>query len=422
MRVAVVSEFYPRRRDPVLGIWAHRQALAAQAAGAEIAGRRAAPGGAAAVEPAGRTPRGHRRRRRAARAALARRRSTACRSPTCRSCRPCARAPTPPGAHGPPRRCAWRCTACAGASRFDLVHAHNAIPAADAVRRTRRDVPLVVSVHGGDVLYTAPGSRAGDAAVRRALGAARLVAGQQRRDRRAGPPPRGRGDAGRAPRHRRARAHGGAQRDARRSSRSAHLVARKRHADVLRAVAVLSARHPTLRYQIIGDGPERAALARARRAPADRRPRQLPRPARPRGGARDRAPRDAVRDAEHRGGVRRRLRRGDGGRPAGDRLPRRARPGGDRRGRRRLRARATRRHRAAHAADRRAAVGPAPAARGRPARSCDGRSRTSPGGVAARRRSPPTSTPCDEAGPVRHRARTPGPPAALSPAARARAR
>jgi glycosyltransferase involved in cell wall biosynthesis len=29
---------------------------------------------------------------------------------------------------------------------------------------------------------------------------------------------------------------------------------------VLRAVAVLSARHPTLRYQIIGDGPERPAL------------------------------------------------------------------------------------------------------------------------------------------------------------------
>ena len=39
---------------------------------------------------------------------------------------------------------------------FDLVHAHNAVPAGDAVRRARpRGVPLVVSVHGGDVLYTA---------------------------------------------------------------------------------------------------------------------------------------------------------------------------------------------------------------------------------------------------------------------------
>ena len=36
MRVAVVAEYYPRRRDPVLGVWAHRQALAARDAGAEI--------------------------------------------------------------------------------------------------------------------------------------------------------------------------------------------------------------------------------------------------------------------------------------------------------------------------------------------------------------------------------------------------
>jgi teichuronic acid biosynthesis glycosyltransferase TuaC len=40
----------------------------------------------------------------------------------------------------------------------------------------------------------------------------------------------------------------------------AHLVARKRHADVLRALTVLGGRHPTLRYSIVGDGPERIAL------------------------------------------------------------------------------------------------------------------------------------------------------------------
>jgi glycosyltransferase involved in cell wall biosynthesis len=39
-----------------------------------------------------------------------------------------------------------------------------------------------------------------------------------------------------------------------------HLVARKRHADVLRALAVLKHRHPTLRYAIVGDGPERVTL------------------------------------------------------------------------------------------------------------------------------------------------------------------
>ena len=36
MRVAVVAEWYPSRGDPVLGIWAHRQALAARDAGAEV--------------------------------------------------------------------------------------------------------------------------------------------------------------------------------------------------------------------------------------------------------------------------------------------------------------------------------------------------------------------------------------------------
>src|SRR5271166_5778483 len=35
-RVLVVAEFYPSRRDPVLGIWAHRQALAARDAGATV--------------------------------------------------------------------------------------------------------------------------------------------------------------------------------------------------------------------------------------------------------------------------------------------------------------------------------------------------------------------------------------------------
>src|SRR3954468_22985136 len=36
MRVAIVAEWYPSPADPVLGIWAHRQALAARDAGAEV--------------------------------------------------------------------------------------------------------------------------------------------------------------------------------------------------------------------------------------------------------------------------------------------------------------------------------------------------------------------------------------------------
>ena len=41
-----------------------------------------------------------------------------------------------------------------------------------------------------------------------------------------------------------------------------HLVARKRHGDVLRALWLLRDSHPEIRYDVIGDGPERAALER----------------------------------------------------------------------------------------------------------------------------------------------------------------
>jgi glycosyltransferase involved in cell wall biosynthesis len=40
----------------------------------------------------------------------------------------------------------------------------------------------------------------------------------------------------------------------------AHLAARKRHADVIEALALLRGRHPGLRYVIVGDGPERQRL------------------------------------------------------------------------------------------------------------------------------------------------------------------
>ena len=36
MKVVVVAEYYPRAAEPELGIWAHRQALAARDAGAEV--------------------------------------------------------------------------------------------------------------------------------------------------------------------------------------------------------------------------------------------------------------------------------------------------------------------------------------------------------------------------------------------------
>jgi teichuronic acid biosynthesis glycosyltransferase TuaC len=279
VKVAVVAEFYPRRSDPVLGIWAHRQALAARDAGAEVRvlvlHRLIPPRASLAAGAAG------------AASALAR----LLREP---------RKQTHDGLEvsyvpylSPPRSGsyanwgAWAAPPLGLALRrlnrsfpFDLVHAHNAVPAGDAVRRARLDVPLVVSVHGGDVLHTAAapptGTAAGIAAVARGLGAARLVLANSR----------GIAELSRihgagetrvvhlgadlpSPRHssRRTESPGRAGMIGRIGGPPpaslvtvAHLVARKRHADVLRALAVLSQQHPTLRYEIIGEGPERVAL------------------------------------------------------------------------------------------------------------------------------------------------------------------
>ncbi len=264
MRALVVAEFYPSRRDPVLGIWTHRQALAARDAGAEVRvlvlhrlvpPRAAFAGGpAAAARSLGELVREPRAQRRdgleisyVPYVSPERRRSYATWS-------------------------AWAAPSLAATMAhvrrsfpFDVVHAHNAVPSGDAIRRACAlpplRAPLVVSVHGGDVLYTASQVRDGEPAVRRALGAARLVLANSE----------GIAELARAHGAREARVvHLGTDvpapaGTARRAGPPAlvtvaHLVARKRHADVLRALAVLTPRHPTLRYEIVGDGPERGAL------------------------------------------------------------------------------------------------------------------------------------------------------------------
>jgi glycosyltransferase involved in cell wall biosynthesis len=264
MKVAVVSEFYPRAADPVLGVWAHRQAVAARDAGADVRvlvlHRPLPPLSALRAGP------------RAAAAAAAR----AAAQPLHAQLDGIGvayvpfLAPPRPSSYGAWGR--WAAPSLALALRalrrdfaFDLVHAHNAVPAGEAVRRaglgssSKVAQPYVVSVHGGDVFHTAPGSVAGGQAVRAALGRARLVlansAGIERRCRVLGAPatcvvrlgsdlPAARAEPYPEPT----------------VVTTGHLVARKRHADVLRAVALLSDRHPALRYLVVGDGPERAAL------------------------------------------------------------------------------------------------------------------------------------------------------------------
>ena len=273
MKVVVVSEFYPRRGDPVLGVWAHRQTLAARAAGAEVRvlvlHRLVPPRASFAAGPGGPAH---------ALAELVREPRKQTHDGVAVSYVPYV---SPPRSGSYASWGAWAAPTLAPALRrlrssfgFDLIHAHNAVPAGDAVRRARLDVPLVVSVHGGDVLYTAAapptGSAAGATAVARGLGAARLVLANSRGIAELARA-HGAGETrvvhlgaalGTTPRPSRNAGLGG--RAARAGAPTlvtvAHLIARKRHTDVLRALAVLSQRHPTLRYAIVGEGPERTAL------------------------------------------------------------------------------------------------------------------------------------------------------------------
>jgi glycosyltransferase involved in cell wall biosynthesis len=257
VKVAVVAEFYPRAHDPVLGVWAHRQALAARDAGADVRVlvlHRPVP------------PRATARRdlARAARRLAAQPRHAVLDGLDVEYV-PFLSPPRPRsyGSWG-----AWAAPTLAVALRrlrrrfaFDVVHAHNAVPAADAVLRSRLDAPLVVSVHGGDVYFTAPRYPAGRAAVGRALvRAAQVLANSEGIE--------GACRALGATRTRVVRLGTDVPADGRpRRSEPAlvtvgHLVARKRHGDVLRALWLLRDRHPDLRYVVIGDGPERPALTR----------------------------------------------------------------------------------------------------------------------------------------------------------------
>jgi glycosyltransferase involved in cell wall biosynthesis len=239
MRVAIVAEFYPRAEDPVLGVWAHRQALAAREAGADVRVfvlHRLVP--PKADFSLGALRRKLAQPRRAELDGLEIEYVSFASPP---------RGPT----YGTWGR--WAAPALGRALRrhaFDLVHAHNAVPAGDAVRRTGRAEPLVVSVHGGDVFFTAKKWRA---PVEETFGAARIVLANSA------------GVAAMVPARDVRVVHLGTDLPPAPTAGGAavvsvgHLVARKRHADVLRALP------PGVPYEVVGDGPERPALERLAR-------------------------------------------------------------------------------------------------------------------------------------------------------------
>ena len=268
MRVAVVAEWYPSRADPVLGIWAHRQATAARDAGAEVrvlALRRPIPPLSVfhippAIGELSRWIEGAR---------------TSLRPLTLDGL-----SVTPVPFVAPPRPISygtWGYWAAPSLGRaldrlhaewpFDVLHAHCLAPAGHAaarwVRRRGREGPaVVVSAHGPDIINVPVGSSIGRRACVAAMAVADLVVANStwaagRCEEIAGrrlpvrvvylgayvPPV----------------AHTG--NGAVRMVTVAHLVARKRHETVLRALSMMDpARRPE--YLVIGDGPCRPGLER----------------------------------------------------------------------------------------------------------------------------------------------------------------
>ncbi|HUA11593.1 MAG TPA: glycosyltransferase [Solirubrobacteraceae bacterium] len=240
--VAVIASAWPAPRDPVAGLSEQRLLAAAAAAGADLRvlvlerhalGRFAAPGpleGAAEPAPATIPYRG---------------------------------APAGRGAAASLRRALRR---LARERPVGLLHALGPLPAGALAHRARPDLPLLVSLAGGEVLHAGTDAPSHTAQVSATLAAAEVVAA----------PSSGTAALAAAAGARRTLViHPGsdlpaAQRAARAEPAClvtiGRLEASRRHGDVLRALAVLADAHPDLRYEVIGEGPERSALeALARR-------------------------------------------------------------------------------------------------------------------------------------------------------------
>jgi len=256
MKVVVVAEYYPRASDPVLGVWAHRQAMAARDAGADVRvlvlHRPIPPKAALRERDPAKLLAPFRQPRRAELDGI-----RVDYVPFLAPPRP--RTYATWGAYAAPSLRA-ALARLRREFRYDLIHAHYAAPAGDAVRRAAPAAPAVISVHGGDVLAVARDSERGRRIVDAALSHARLVLANS---------------AGTADRCRELGAgavrvvHLGTDLPTTPQRRRAgtlitvgHLVARKRHGDVLRALWLLREELPDIRYEIVGDGPERAPLER----------------------------------------------------------------------------------------------------------------------------------------------------------------
>lgn len=260
MNICVVAEYYPRRRDPASGVWAHEQALAARDAGVNVrvlALERPVPPIRTLKSPSalGRSLRGiATQRRRENRDGITIEYVRFLAPPRARSYA---------GWGGWARRALERALARLERDwRIDVIHAHYAVPAGAAVRAWAQahDKPLVVSVHGSDVYAQLLATPKGRAEVGAVLGAADVVLSNSRETARrvaalGGSEERtrvvhlgARTPAELPPKHTRPTV----------ATLAADLVARKRHEDVLRALA--DERLKAVDWVVFGEGGERAQL------------------------------------------------------------------------------------------------------------------------------------------------------------------
>jgi teichuronic acid biosynthesis glycosyltransferase TuaC len=257
----VVAEYYPRPDDPVNGVWAHRQALAARDAGADVRVLvldRRLPSAAALRDPA---------RLRRELTALASRPRHATLDGIEVEYVPFA-APPRERSYASWHRWARRPLARAleRAPRPDLVHAHYAHLAGPAALAwaAAHGVPLAVSVHGGDLLAPTLASPAARATVAATLRQATVVLANSRATLRGSAALAGASDHMRVV-HLGTDVPAEAELPPKHSRPTVATVAnvdpRKRHEDVLRALP------DGVRWAVIGDGPGLASL----RARADGR-------------------------------------------------------------------------------------------------------------------------------------------------------
>lgn len=265
LRAAVVAEFYPRPSDQAWGIWAHRQAVGALERGVDVR--------VLALE----RPLPPLRALRRLDTALFREWIDRVRRPPqdtpldgvpvryvrfVSPPRPLSYASWGRWAERPLGRALDRVWLEAP---LDLVHAHYAVPAGDAalrwLRARGRRVPLVVSVHGGDLSYAAARSARGRRTVTTVLQGADAVIANSEVTRQGI-------EALTGPLSRLRVIHPGADSAPAAGERHgeptlitiAHLEPHKNQANVVRALAALAGRNPRLRYELIGKGPDRESL------------------------------------------------------------------------------------------------------------------------------------------------------------------